>query len=121
MSELWKVIASSDRNRVMVGWEVEASTPLDALREALAEAERTTVAGRREPPMPAKVGVSLTVREDGSRDGLPVVVLTMADVAGDARTVHLSQQVAMELVGDLAVAYRQLAYGRPDMPPGWDD
>lgn len=91
-----------------VTWQVEASTPLEALREALEEAERTTVMGRREPPMPSRVEVLLTVREDGTYEGRPVVMLNMVDITGDVRQVHLAEEVAFDLIGDLAVGLRQL-------------
>lgn len=69
--------------------------------------------------MPSKVDVMLTVREDGSREGLPVVVVTMTDVTGDQRTIHLSDEVASTLGLDLLVAHRQLAHGMKEMPGPW--
>lgn len=102
-----------------VTWKVEAPTPLDALRQALEDAMSTSIAGRRVPPMPSRVDVTLTVREDGSREGLPVAVLTAVDVTGDSRQWHLSPDVLMELVGDLAVANRQLHRGEKEMPAPW--
>lgn len=62
--------------------------------------------------MPAQVLVTLTVREDGSREGIPVIQLNLVDPAGETRAVHITEELGMELVGDLAVAVRQLHRGR---------
>lgn len=68
------------------------------------------------PPMPVAVDVALTVREDGTREGLPVVVLSMTDVIGDTRVVHLNAQVTLSLLADLAAAYRQLTQQPQETP-----
>jgi hypothetical protein len=109
----WKVTAAGESDQanvqVSVGWQVQASTALGALRAALQDAEAASlVSPRSEPPMPSRADVALTVREDGSHEGLPVMVVTFTDVLGDARTMHLSDEVARELALDLIVAHRQL-------------
>lgn len=69
--------------------------------------------------MPVRIDVLLAVREDGSQEGLPVAVLRMVDVLGESRDVHVSEEVLLTLVGDGAVALRQLRRGQTQMPPPW--
>jgi hypothetical protein len=70
--------------------------------------------------MPSHVDVSVTIREDGSVDGLPVVHLTLTDAAGEQRDLDLDEGTCDRLSADLARAGRQLRRGdvhRPTMQP----
>lgn len=69
--------------------------------------------------MPTSAEVSLTVREDGSREGLPVIRLSLRDPMGEVRQIDVNEELGMQLVGDLAVAVRQLHYGARQMPSAW--
>lgn len=66
---------------------------------------------RRVPPMPSQISVSVTVREDGTATGLPVVRLVLADLAGEEREFDLAEYTCDELAADLARAGRQLRRG----------
>lgn len=95
----------------------EHMTPI-AKRQIESVCEQADDGGREQPPMPVRAEVSLAVREDG-RGGQPVVVLNLVDVMGETRQLHVGEDLAMELMGDLAVAVRQLHRGQHQMPAPW--
>lgn len=65
-----------------------------------------------EVPLTNHFSLALTVRSDE----VPVIILTLSDDDGTQRTVHLTEDTGMDLVGDLAVAVRQLHHGHLRMP-----
>jgi hypothetical protein len=74
---------------------------------------------RGAPPMPSRVSVSVTVREDGTAAGLPVVRLVLTDRADEERALDLVEDTCDRLAADLARAGRQLRRGdvrRPGVP-----
>lgn len=82
------------------------------------EDEQRGLPGRPPPPMPRSVTLALTVREVGDLD-VPVAVASFADVTGDVRIMHFTEEVLRDVVVDGAVALRQLARGARSMPDPW--